>query len=158
MPYEIKEIEDNLYKVCKKDGTKCFSKEGIPLKRAKRQMKAIGMTGRGKTDFESYLEKINLTPEKYLEFARFIAEHRGYNPDDLELCNDGIHKLEYDGVKFGRVGYNDKIIYSWLEHNNEIPEGTAKLKYTNYRKRAKSIMEKTNNKYSPASLSYFIIW
>lgn len=158
MPYFIKPVGDNLYKVCKKDGTKCFSNNGIPLKRAKRQLKAIGMSGRGKEDFKSQLEKINLNPDKYLDFAKFIASHRGYDKNKLQLCNDGIHKLSYDGVKFGRVGYNDKIIYTWLEYNNKVPEGTAKIKYTNYRKRAKKVMEATNNFYSPASMSYNILW
>lgn len=104
------------------------------------------------------LKKINLTPKRYLNFARFVSKNRGYNPDLLNICNDGIHKLEYNGVKFGRVGYNDKIIYTWMEYKKLLPEGTAKEKYINYRKRAKDIMIKTNNKFSPASLSYYILW
>jgi hypothetical protein len=90
--------------------------------------------------------------------ARFVANKRGYDGNKLSISNDGIHKLNYDGVKFGRIGYNDKIIYTWLEHNNKIPEGTAKLKYTNYRKRAEKVMKETNNKFSPSSLSYYILW
>ena len=52
----------------------------------------------------------------------------------------------------------DKILYTWLEFNNKIEEGTTKKKYTNYRKRAYMVMKKTNNKYSPSSLSYYILW
>ena len=41
MPYTIKQVEDG-YKVCKKNNkSKCFSKEGLPLERAKKQEKAI---------------------------------------------------------------------------------------------------------------------
>jgi hypothetical protein len=116
-------------------------------------------SGTGKeNNFKEQLEKINLTPKKYLSLVKFVAKKRNYDDKLLKICNDGIHKLEYDGVKFGRVGYNDKIIYAWLEHNNKVPEGTMKMKYTNYRKRAKKIMEETNNKYSPASLSFYLIW
>jgi len=116
------------------------------------------ITGKGKNEFSKFLKGVDLTLNKYLKMARFVAKNRGYDPDLLNISDDGIHKLNYDGVGFGRVGYNDKIIYTWLEHNNKIPEGTAKLKYTNYRKRAIKVMKETNNKFSRASLSYFILW
>ena len=117
------------------------------------------MTGTGKNKiFKNQLEEIDLTPENYLNLVKIVAEHRKYNPDLLKIADDGIHKLEYNNVKFGRVGYNDKIIYSWLEKLKEVPEGTTKKKYINYRKRAREIMKKTKNKYSPASLSFNLIW
>jgi len=44
MPYIIKKVNDG-YKVCKRDDTsECFSKKGMPEERAKRQMRAIGMS------------------------------------------------------------------------------------------------------------------
>jgi len=44
MPYMIKEVTDG-YKVCKKDNeSECFSKKGLPLKRAKKQMTAINIS------------------------------------------------------------------------------------------------------------------
>lgn len=52
MPYIIKEFEEG-YKVCKKDGKKCFSKDPIPLKRAIKQRKAIGMMSGGQTDADT---------------------------------------------------------------------------------------------------------
>ena len=110
------------------------------------------------TNIIKQLKGINLNPKKYLKMVKFVAENRGYNPDLIKFSDDGLHKFEYDGVKFGRVGYNDKIIYTWLEHNNILPDGTAEEKYLNYRKRAYNVMKKTNNKYSPASLSYYILW
>jgi hypothetical protein len=116
------------------------------------------ITGKGKNNFEEYLKNVDLTPKKYLKMARFIANQRDYDADKLSISNDGIHKLNYDGVNFGRIGYNDKLIYTWLEHNEKIPEGIAKIKYTNYRKRAIKVMKETNNKFSPSSLSYYILW
>jgi len=44
MPYEIKKVRSpkNSYKVCKKIGNKeCYSKKGLPYKRALAQMRAI---------------------------------------------------------------------------------------------------------------------
>jgi hypothetical protein len=44
MPYEIKKVRTpkNSYKVCKKIGSKeCYSKKGLPYKRALAQMRAI---------------------------------------------------------------------------------------------------------------------
>jgi hypothetical protein len=44
MPYEIKKVRTpkNSYKVCKKIGNKeCYSKKGLPYKRALAQMRAI---------------------------------------------------------------------------------------------------------------------
>jgi len=44
MPYTIKKVKDG-YKVCKKDNTsECFSKKGLPFKRAKKQMTAINIS------------------------------------------------------------------------------------------------------------------
>lgn len=117
------------------------------------------LTGMGKEqNFEKQLNKIGFNTEKYLKLAQFVAKKRGYDPEKLTISDDGIHKLDYDGTKFGRVNYNDKLIYTWLELNGKIERGTTKKKFTNYRKRAKKVMEATNNKYSPASLSYYIIW
>ena len=108
--------------------------------------------------FAEQLSEYNLTPLQYLDIAKYIAEKRGYDPERLTLSTDNKHKLEYDCIRFGAVGYKDKIIYSWLEHNNELPEGTAIKKGTNYRKRAERVMLRTNNKFSPASLAWSIIW
>jgi len=44
MPYDIRKFEDG-FKVCKKGTKKCFSKEPIPLSRAIKQRKAIGLSG-----------------------------------------------------------------------------------------------------------------
>jgi hypothetical protein len=117
------------------------------------------ITGTGKNKIlKNQLEEIGLTEENYLNLGKIIASHRKYKPELLKISDDGIHKLEYNNIKFGRVGYNDLIIYTWLEYNKMITEGTAKLKKINYRKRARGIMKKTKNKYSPASLSYNILW
>ena len=112
----------------------------------------------GNNKFINQLKAIDLTPKKYLKMAKFVAKNRDYNSDLLTISNDGIHKLEYNNIPFGRIGYNDKIIYAWLEINNKIPLGTMKNKYINYRKRAEKVMKQTNNMFSPSALAYFILW
>ena len=100
----------------------------------------------------------NLNPSIYLDYAKLIAKKKGYDPNKLTLATDDKHKLNYDGVLFGAVGYKDKLIYSWLEYHNIIPKGTTLTKSTNYRKRAEKVMMRSNNKFSASSLSFNIIW
>lgn len=160
MPYEIIKVNDG-YKVCKKNNhKKCFSKKGLSLDNAKKQMKAIiineNLKGSGK--FTKQLQKLNITKDEYLYYAKKIAKLRDYEPDKLELANDDKHKLSYNGVEFGAVGYKDFILYLHLVKEGIIPFEFALQKMTNYRKRAEKTMKETNDKYSPASLSYNILW
>jgi len=108
--------------------------------------------------FVKQLHKLNITPEDYLNFARMRAKKEGYNPKLLFLSDDDKHKLIYDNVPFGAVGYNDFILYSVMAVDHKITKEQAINKRINYRKRAYDMMIKSNNKFSPASLSYFILW
>ena len=48
MPYEIKSVPPVGFKVCKKDApTECFSKRGLPYKRALAQLRAIIISENG---------------------------------------------------------------------------------------------------------------
>ncbi len=98
----------------------------------------------------------------FLEIAQKVALKRGYDPSKLRLCNDNIHKLEYNHndkwVKFGALSYNDFINYLYNNYLGIITFDEAVTKMKNYRKRAKSVMEKSDNPYSPSSLSYNILW
>ena len=149
---EIKKMVDEKNKI----GKKPLITKNI-LKSDKYNIKST-LTGTGNNKFKNQLKEIGLTTDEYLNFAKFIAKNRNYDPNKIKISTDGIHKLEYDNIPFGRVGYKDKIIYCWLEINDKVPEGTAKIKYTNYRKRAEKVMKRTNNKYSRASLSYNLLW
>jgi hypothetical protein len=159
MPYTIKKV-NNGFKVCKKyDLNKCFSNKPLTKKVAKKQLKAIGMHGKGiNKNFENQLNNIGLDSKDYLYYARFLAKNRGYEPNLIEFSDKKNKKLMYNNeIHFGAVNYNDKIIYSFLELNDKIPKGTTKIKVDNYRKRAEEIKNKSN-KYSPSNLSYYILW
>jgi len=48
--------------------------------------------------------------KEYLQITKAIAEEAGYNPDDLSLANDMVHKLSLNGIKFGNVKYPDFVL------------------------------------------------
>jgi len=102
--------------------------------------------------FSKSLEKLGVNKDQYLEIARNVAYRNGYDPELLSFCNDEKHKLSYNGIKFGANGYFDFILYTILHRN------IADQKRDNYRKRSYDVMIKSQSKYSPASLSYNILW
>ena len=70
--------------------------------------------------------KKNLPPfegkgrDEYLAEAKEFAKKAGYeNWDNLKYATDGVHKLELDGVKFGRKGYGDFIDYGMKDGAKE---------------------------------------
>jgi len=74
-----------------------------------------GKTGGNKPSFFNQLEKLKIDHKQYLKIAKDKAKQKGYDPKLLFFSNDGIHKLEYDNIPFGRVGYKDFIIYTLTE-------------------------------------------
>lgn len=56
----------------------------------------------------------------YLKKAKAFAKKAGYkNWNNLKYATDGVHKLELDGVKFGRKGYGDFIDYGMNDGSKE---------------------------------------
>lgn len=134
------EIVKDIYK-----GTREYTKDSIE--------------GKGKNNkFKKQLQKLDITESEYLDYAKKVAKMRDYDPNKLELANDGIHKLSYDGVKFGAVGYKDFLLYLHQVKEGLIPFEYALMKMKNYRARSEKVMKESNSKYSPASLSYSILW
>ena len=96
--------------------------------------------------------KFNFDKDKYLRIAKSTAKKAGYNPKLLKFSTNPKKKLNYNGIDFGASGYGDFIIYKLTDPK------IADKKRENYRKRAKKVMSETNDKFSPASLSYYILW
>ena len=114
--------------------------------------------------FKTQLHQQGIDPKEYLAIARQTAYHsRGrYHPDKLFFSSDDEHKLEYhspDGVvRFGRSGYGDYIIYSFLERS-ERERGLAGSKRYAYLSRARRIQgDWKNDPYSPNRLAMRILW
>lgn len=94
---------------------------------------------------------------QFLTLAKKAASKTGYDPDKLELSDNGVHKLVYHSPKgirrFGRIGYGDFIWYSQSD-----PE-LAKKKRNAFRRSHGVISEKYDlDKYSPNELAINILW
>lgn len=126
-------------------------------------------TGEGKplyisNVFKRQLKQIGMTPEKYLEIAKEIAEEEGYNPNNLEFANDDEHKLMmYDNEgkvhKFGKVSFDDYITWSKKEAIGLAPRGYAEQKRRIFiRSHSKLPGDWKHNKFSPNNLALRLIW
>lgn len=93
--------------------------------------------------------------DKYLAMAKEFAKRAGYkDADTLRRADDGEHKLELRGVKFGRKGYGDFIKYSLDEGVDE-----AQKHRKSYLARATKIRgDWKKDMYSPNSLAINILW
>jgi len=102
-------------------------------------------------DFD--VEEATGEPE-YLKVAKQFAKKAGYKDANmLKLANDGKHKLELRGVKFGSINNNDYIIYR--QHFPSIADNKRKA----YLARARKIKgDWAKDKYSPNSLAINILW
>lgn len=95
----------------------------------------------------------------YLSVAKMRAKEAGYDPDLLILANDGVHKLSYNGVKFGNKDYNDYILYSYMESQGKITPQEADNRRRLYLKRAMNIKGNwKRNPVSPNNLAIRILW
>ena len=93
--------------------------------------------------------------DKYIAMAKEFAKRAGYKDwDSLRRADDGEHKLELRGVKFGRKGYGDFIKYSLDEGVDE-----AQKHRDAYLSRATKIKgDWAKDMYSPNSLAIKILW
>jgi hypothetical protein len=113
--------------------------------------------------FHEELRKMGISPDNYLESAKRLAESKGYDRDKVMFAMDGDHKLAYDSPnglkKFGKVGYGDYIIWSYLEKMGKVPKGTADKKRAVFKK-SHSAMSKEYGltKYTPNELALNINW
>jgi len=93
--------------------------------------------------------------DKYIAMAKEFAKRAGYKDwDSLRRADDGEHKLELRGVKFGRKGYGDFIKYSLEKGVDE-----AQKHRDAYLSRATKIKgDWAKDMYSPNSLAINILW
>jgi len=103
------------------------------------------------------LKDLDIPLEKYINFVKIKIEKFGLDPYKLKIADDGKHKFNYDGIKFGSVINKDYLIYLLLEDMGKVEPGTANKMRKAYRARAKDIYDKSD-KLSPSSLSYQILW
>jgi hypothetical protein len=135
----------------KKSRTKSYSRKTHSTKTSKN----LNISNK----FLQQLMKIYMTPNEYLKKAKLAAKKRGYNPKLLTFANNSVHKLEYDGVKFGRVGYGDFIIWTHNEKRGVVSPGYAKMKRNVFTRSHSAIKGSwKNNLKSPNNLAIHILW
>ena len=99
-----------------------------------------------------------------MECAKILAKKSDYVPNALSICDDGDHKLEYRTpvnkiVKFGKVDYNDFIIWNWLEIKGEVANCTANRRRMLYHRRSDNMNGNwKTDKYSANNLARLVIW
>ena len=114
--------------------------------------------------FKRQLKKIGITPRTYLSKARKMAKKYGYN-DTLQFSDNDIHKLMIESPdgeikRFGRVGYGDFILWSFLEKKGEVEKGYARMKRNVFQKSHGALSEQRNitDPYAPNNLALKILW
>jgi len=132
MPYKIKEVKNQKYKVCKVDDpSECFSKKGLPKKTAKKQKIAIEISERrkrgGGVDYDELYDD-------YLYELGNVNGHVGQIPE-LGL-NEFVEKYK----KYSGMGVNkDIIIQSIIEdQEKEMKEEKAEHEEVYYGKKSES--------------------
>lgn len=112
--------------------------------------------------FRKQLREVGILPADYLTTVRHIAKQEGYS--DVLFSDDDEHKLMiYDNEgklrRFGRVGYNDLILWTVLEMKGKARKGQAEMKRKVFHKSHSAIRgDWKSDKYSPNQLSLKILW
>lgn len=146
------------------DGIQEFFKSPEQREQEKRDKEALEEAERKKKEREEGSWSSLLSPffhlsggaiDKYIAMAKQFAKKAGYKDwDTLRRADDGEHKLELRGVKFGRKGYGDFIKYSLDEGVDE-----AQKHRSAYLSRATKIKgDWAKDMYSPNSLAINILW
>lgn len=114
--------------------------------------------------FRKQLKKEGMTPEEYLKVVREIADSEGYDGRAVEFADDDDSKLmiyDDEGKKhyFGKVGYNDYILWSKQEALGKVRQGYAEMKRRVFNKSHSAIKgDWKKDKYSPNNLAIKILW
>jgi hypothetical protein len=113
---------------------------------------------------EDGLVQMNFKPSTYLRIVRRKAKAFGYDPSSIRFAQDGIHKIEVETpagriVRFGRVGYGDFLIWSFLEKRGAVESGTALNKQRTFHLSHSAIRGNwKSNDFSPNNLALRLLW
>ena len=146
-----------------KENPEEFVEEWGRLKNKKR-WNIFDLFGSGKTAFENKLYTLMFNPEQYMKVIRIKAKQHGYEPSSISFSDDKSHKLQIktpDGkvVRFGRTGYGDHLIWTYLESKGEAPKGMAEQKQKIFHASHSKIKGNwRKNKYSPNNLALNLLW
>jgi hypothetical protein len=126
----------------------------------------VALQGQGKVvgSFQEQLEAIGIKPEAYLREAKRRAKKAGLNYKTLRFATNGKHKLTITNETgsdrhFGRIGYGDHLIWTYLEATKKAPAGEASKRQTRFHKSHCKIKgDWRKDPYSPNNLALRVIW
>ena len=124
----------------------------------------LGFRGRGVGSFQEQLEAIGIKPEAYLKEAKRRAKKAGLDYKTLRFADTGKHKLTITNEKgqdrhFGRIGYGDHLIWTYLEATKKAPVGEASSRRDRFQKSHSKIKgDWKKDPYSPNNLALKVIW
>jgi hypothetical protein len=126
----------------------------------RRNLKGAGSVG----SFQEQLESIGIKPEAYLKEAKRRAKKAGLNYKTLRFADTGKHKLTITNMSgserhFGRIGYGDHLIWTYLEATKKAPAGEAASRRDRFHKSHSKIKgDWKKDPYSPNNLALKVIW
>jgi hypothetical protein len=125
-----------------------------------------GIKGMGQMNmlFTDYLAEIGYNPDTYLKTIRKKAKEVGYDPSSIRFATNSRHKLEIETpagriVRFGRVGYGDFLILSFVENRGDVEKGFALQKQRTFHASHSKIRGNwKSNDFSPNNLALRLLW
>jgi hypothetical protein len=115
MPYKIVAYKDG-YKLCKQDGSKCFSKNPIPLQNTKKQMKAIAISENMKGGSKE--ENLKNDPISEVDVDKYLPNSRIIEYKDLGQYNTIEELLPFDNsycfILYVTEATEDSVIGHWM--------------------------------------------
>jgi len=145
MPYKIIEQKDKKFKVCKADDVKvCFSKKGIPLKTARKQVRAI-VSGENKKGSKKGKGRI-LPGIGDREIDRWYRTHKRKFKSENDDDDDGVwdfdkFKEEYKKTYENTYMDHSDIMKDLLQSNLDEADSEPVTAYTPEQIKEKKIME-----------------
>jgi len=126
MPYQIVKQKDKKFKVCKADDKKvCFSKKGIPLKTAKRQIRAIVSSERKKG--MGFRRRLGVKNERWWNdrYIEFSDHARSLGVEEDEIYPQGVFKVKFEAKYNVTRGDSYSIATAVAQDNYDDFEGDS---------------------------------
>jgi hypothetical protein len=110
---------------------------------------------------EAELRSLGMSPRTYLRQVRKQAKQWDYDPRNFTFSDrEGFKIMSLNPRRhFGRIGYGDFIIWTFLERRGDVEEGEAERRRERFWKSHSKIKgDWKKDDYSPNNLALRILW
>jgi hypothetical protein len=110
---------------------------------------------------EEELKSIGMSPAAYLRQARKQAKLWGYPPSNFVFSDREGYKVMSQEPRrhFGRIGYGDFILWTFLERRGDVKKGEAESRRERFwASHTKIKGDWKKDDYSPNNLALRILW